>query len=211
MRHPLGPLVISLLVGILAGGVACRQSPIKAPRFDPVAAAHQAMAEYDANKDGSLDAEELTRCPGLLAAKGSMDRDGDGKLSESEIVARLRFYQASRAEVVLFPCRVLLDGMPLAGATVTLTPEKFMGPTFQPATGVTMEGGDAIVSAEDVRSKGFSGVYCGLYRVQISCKDAAGKERVPAKYNTETTLGRELTADSERRESPILDLSSSRK
>ena len=204
-RHLLVPYALTLVVAVSVG---CSRAAVKAPKFSPAVAARQALAEFDADKDGSLDANELAKCPGLLAAKSAIDQDKDGRLSESEIVARLRAYQGSHDVVKLFPCRVLLDEQPLAKATVTLVPEKFLGPTFKSCTGVTMEGGDALVAAEDVRAKGFSGVYCGLYRVQISCKDAAGKEVLAAHYNTETTLGLEVPADSEPGKGIVFRLSS---
>lgn len=184
--------VLSLCV---SGG--CSGARIKAPKFSPAEAARQALAEYDANKDGGLDAEELAKCPGLLAAQDQIAKDANGRLTESTIAARLKAHQASEHVVKLFPCKVLLDEEPLADATITLLPEQFLGPTFKVAVGVTSREGDAVVSTEEVKAKGFSGVYCGLYRVQITCPDAAGKDRLPAKYNTETTLGLEVAPDAE--------------
>jgi hypothetical protein len=34
-----------------------------------------------------------------------------------------------------------------------------------------------------------SGVHPGIFRLQISKKDTSGQETIPAKYNTQTTLG----------------------
>ncbi len=191
--------LLMLGVGIASWALAagCSRTAVKAPTFAPAAAAHAAFAEFDANHDGALDADELAKCPSLLAARAAIDKDGDGRLTEAELVARLKSYQGNRGAVKLFPCRVLLNDQPLATATVTLEPEKFLGPTFTPATGTTMAAGDTVVSATDVKAKGFSGVYCGLYRVRISAKDAAGKEVVPDRYNTATTLGLEVPADAE--------------
>ena len=36
------------------------------------------------------------------------------------------------------------------------------------------------------------GMHCGLYRVEISKKDAGGQETLLARYNTQTTLGQEV-------------------
>jgi hypothetical protein len=36
------------------------------------------------------------------------------------------------------------------------------------------------------------GVPYGFYRIQVSRKDAEGKETIPARYNSETTLGQEV-------------------
>ena len=140
-----------LLLAVCSG---CSQRRVRAPEFNPVAAARQALTDFDANKDGSLDAEELAKCPSLLAAKSAIDQNGDGQLSEAELLARLRSYASSRDVVKLFPCRVVLDGQPLAGAEVTLLPENFLGPTFKVCLGKTLGDGDAVVSAEDVKAKG---------------------------------------------------------
>ena len=39
------------------------------------------------------------------------------------------------------------------------------------------------------------GVQCGWFRIEISKKDASGKEMIPAAYNTESTLGAEIALD----------------
>ena len=39
-----------------------------------------------------------------------------------------------------------------------------------------------------------SGLQLGFYRVRVS-KQANGKEMIPAKYNTETTLGQQVAPD----------------
>src|SRR5262249_8892642 len=83
------------------------------------------------------------------------------------------------------------DGRPLGGATVTLVPEKFMGPATKPATAVTDEDGSG-----EFRTEG-SGepVAPGYYRVKVS-KVVSGKETIPAKYsNEQTTLGQGMAPE----------------
>ena len=54
------------------------------------------------------------------------------------------------------------------------------------------------------------GLPCGLYRITVSKKGADGKETLPTKFNTETTLGREVSADPRSGDSAIhLDLKTS--
>jgi hypothetical protein len=182
----------SALAFLVAVPIGCSDAPVTAPELDPEEAARQAMVECDANQDGSLDAAELERCPGLRAAQAAMDADGNGQLTESEIADRIESYVGDELVVTTFPCHVLFDGRPLVGAEVTLVPESFLGPALKPAAGVTGEGGNAVLSVPEVQEKGFAGVYCGLYRIQISLRNAAGAELVPAKYNTQTTLGQEV-------------------
>jgi len=193
----------------LAVVVGCSQGPLTDAKLKPSAAAEQALAEFDANQDGAIDTSELEKCPGLRAAQAAMDADGNGLLSESEIATRLKSYVGDELVVTTFPCRVLLDGRPLADATVTLVPESFLASALNPASGVTALGGDAVLTVEEVQAKGFSGVYCGLYRIQVSKRNAAGVETLPAKYNTETTLGQEVAPDVRDLERGVtLDLSS---
>jgi hypothetical protein len=205
-QRSLAMLAFALGLSALLG---CSGTRIKAPKFDPAEAARQAMSEFDANKDGGLDADELAKCPGLLAAKDSIPPDANGRRTESAIAERLKAYQNTQQVIKAFSCQVLLDEQPVSDATVTLVPEKFLGPTFQGATGTTGQSGDAVVSAAEVRSKGFSGVYCGLYRVQISSRDPAGTERLPAQYNRETTLGLDVAPDGEPGRGCVFRLSSS--
>ena len=186
-----------LTAAMVVTSMGCSGSRIKAPKFDPAEAARQAIAEFDANHDGVLDAEELAKCPSLLAAQASIPKDAEGHVTQSAIAGRLKAHQTSQQVVKLFPCRVLLNEEPVANATIKLIPEKFLGPTFKEAVGLTTQDGDAVVSTEEVKARGFSGVYCGLYRVQITCPDASGTEKLPPQYNTETTLGLEVAPDAE--------------
>jgi hypothetical protein len=190
------PLLAATSLGLCLFGLAeCSRSPVAPPKFSPSAATRAALAEFDTNKDGTLDATELAACPGLLAAKDRMDTDHNGSLSEAEILARLKKHQSLGDLIIPFKCRVLLEGQPLPEATVALTPEIFMGATYKPATGTTGSDGDTVISADDIKAKGFSGVYAGIYRVRISRLGPGGPELVPPKYNTDTTLGQEVAQD----------------
>jgi hypothetical protein len=176
-----------LCLGLLAVA-ACSPSGgrIHPPDLDPERAAQQALEEYDANKDGAIAGPELDRCPGLKFALKIMDRDGDGRLNAAEIADRLRQHQEARVGLTALPCQVMLDGRPLAGATVTLVSEKFLGPAVKPVSGVTDETGFCSLKVE---GNEMPGVQPGIFRIEISKRGSDGKERVPARYNTNTTLG----------------------
>jgi hypothetical protein len=168
------------------------------PELSPREAADQAVAEYDANKDGALDAKELEACPGLRSALKRTDKDSDNRLTADEIAERLTLFhdQGMLGDVSV---AVTLDGRPLAGATVTLVPEKFMGPAVKPATAVTDNEGTGFFKTEGTD---YIQVAFGYYRVQVS-KNVQGKEVVPAKYNTQTGLGQEVSPDVEGRGSSL--------
>lgn len=153
----------------------------------PASAAGDALAAYDADKDGSLDAKELEACPALQSLAAKLKKP---KLVADDITARLAAYQASRASRVTYACTVFLDGVPLDGATVTFRPEAFLGPNFKPARGVS-QGGQV-----DPATEGDSvGLALGMYRVEVSKTDATGRETIPAKYNARTILGCEVGPD----------------
>lgn len=192
-RGPTAPRS-ALLAGLVLLAAGCSGGSQGPAPISPRDAASQALAEYDANKDGALDAKELEACPALRDALKRVDKDGDGRLTADEIVERLTFFreQESQSDVNV---EVLLDGRPLAGATVTLVPEKFMGPSAKSASTVTDEAGAGYFKTEGTD---FIQVPLGYYRVQVS-KNAQGREVVPAKYNAQTTLGYEVSPDAQGR------------
>ena len=91
--------------------------------------------------------------------------------------------EAKQAKVGKVQGTVTLQGKPLAGATITFTPEK-----GRPATGVTDEEGNYLLST----FKANDGAALGRYPVSISLKDKNQAELIPEKYNTRTELVREI-------------------
>jgi hypothetical protein len=162
------------------------------PVGSPTAAAAAALDQYDTNHDGSIAGPELDKSPGLKSALPTTDADRDGKLTATEIAARLSKYRSD--EIPTFPvlCQVMLDGRPLAGAEVRMVPEPFLGDQVKSASSITDADGATSLKMDGATDHG---VHCGLFVVQISKKDAAGKETVPAKYNAQSTLGQEVARD----------------
>ena len=174
------------LVALLAPGCAAR---VEAPPLGPKAAGARALADYDRNKDGFLDARELEQCPGLKSRLARLDKDRDGRLSPGEIENLLEGYRDSGIGLMEVVCRVTLGGKPLAGAEVDLAPEPFRGDGVKPARGTTDERGRARPQVEGAPLRG---CHLGAYRVRISKKDARGRETLPARYNVQTQLGIEV-------------------
>jgi len=182
-----------LFTWAFALAVGCSEgagSRVPTPSLSSTGAAKEALAEYDTNRDGYLDAKELEQCPSLKKALKSMDTDKDGRLSGSEIAERLTLHQESGVGLISATCQVRLDGRPLPGATVTFVPEKFLGTAIKPASGVSDASGFVLLQAEEAAGPG---VQPGFYRVQVSKKNAKGEETIPAKYNTKTILGEEVS------------------
>jgi hypothetical protein len=168
------------------------------PSFDPEAAATQALSSYDTDSSGAISMAEASRSPGLADAFARIDKDGSSSLSQAELLERFQSYQ--QAGLALFPwsCQVLSNGRPLAGATVTLVPESFMGEGIRPATGQTDSRG---VASPVIDESDYAGAHFGLYRIEISKKDAAGKELISAPFNEQSRMGQELASGSRTAES----------
>lgn len=179
----------TLAVGLLAvAGCWNREPPAVLPQAVDADAARKAMELYDANKDGFLDDKELEKVPSLKAAKSQL-MNKDQKIGAEEIAARIESWKGSGIGRLSVMCKVTHNGRPLENAVVTFVPESFLGSQVQPGSGTTNRGGMAIISGQgDV-----SGMSPGFYRVQIT---KAG-EKIPPKYNTETTLGQEVAGDAE--------------
>jgi len=186
---------------MFSGLVGCGNSP--PPRVVPdvpdAAAAGKAMELYDTNQDGFLDAKELEKAPGLKAALKQVDTDHDGKISKQEIEDRIKNWADSRAGRIPVRCRVTRNQQALAGAKVVFVPEPFLGGTLQSGSGTTDAMGNANIASPYAADSSIQGLSPGFYRVEIT-KDG---EKIPAKYNTETTLGTEISGGWEAKRNPL--------
>lgn len=166
------------------------------PSFSPSAAAASAMEQYDTDHDGKLSGAELDACPSIKSALSKLDTGGDKAVTLENLTARMQAWKTGVTRIGV-SCTVLRDGKPLADAEVKFVPEKFMGGSFPTATGKTGAGGKTIISLPETEAGGFPGIPFGYYRVEIT----KGNE-IPAKYNTETTLGQEIAVDNPVMRSP---------
>ena len=169
---------------------ACGPPRVKLPPLDPADAGRQAMATFDTDGDGSLSNGELTQCPGLSSSMATVDKDKDGQVTEAEIRERLEEHRATGVALTSINCMVYLDGRPLEGASIRFVPEGFQGEGIQMAVGETGRGGSTTLAIPGAE---LPGIHCGFYRVEISRKNAADNEGLPAKYNSESVLGQEVT------------------
>lgn len=187
-------LLLAWALTLVALGCGSSESAPPPPQYDADAAAQAALADYDKNKNGSIDSSEAAACPALKEAFKAIDTSRDGQLSGDELKARFTRYGAVAGGMgtIAVPCKVTLDGAPLAGAAVRLVPERCMGDTFKAASGTTDDSGQVTLKPE---TEGWAGVYPGLYKVTVSKPDAGGKETLPARYNAQTMLGREVFED----------------
>lgn len=161
------------------------------PRIDPDRAATEAIRLYDTDKDGSLNAAEVAKCPGMLAELKSYDRDGNGLVSQEEIAARIKDLLSHGVGLTRLNCDVTVNGRGLKDATIEFEPEPYLGDEIQAAQGVTDADGVAQMAIPDdklpANQQGLKAIHYGTYKVRITHP----KTKLPAKYNTETTLGYE--------------------
>ena len=126
-----------------------------------------------------------------------MDTNGDKAVTADEVTARVNAWKEMRTAMTSVHCRVTLDGEPLAGAKIVFEPEAFLGDDIKAAVGETNVYGDA-APAVPPEQRGApnlpGGAHLGLYKVRIS-KIVNGKETVPARYNSQTILGQEVSYD----------------
>jgi hypothetical protein len=178
---------------------SCNWGParIKQPAISPSGAGAAAVAQYDKNGDGVISGDELNAAVALKAALPRLDTNKDGGVSADEIAERVNAWKAMRSALVSVRCQVTLDGRPMPGVNVVFEPEAFLGDQVKRATAVTNQFGDAAptIAPEDKPDPKLpGGVHFGLYKVRIS-KQAGGRETIPARYNTETILGQEVSYD----------------
>jgi hypothetical protein len=193
MKIRVARLVLWGVVIVVMAGCSRFPDPPDKPDLNPSKAGSLAIEEYDANGDGKIDADEIKSSPGLMEALQMTDKDGDGSLTADEISVRVGEWLDGGTVVFTQSTGVSLDGKPLAGATVTYDPEPFLAHAVEPSSGVTDEQGIAFPKGQDAK---YPGLYTGVYRVRIS-KIVDGQQTIPARYNTETILGKEIAADSQ--------------
>lgn len=184
-------------VGLALSGCSRGPSRVQVPSYDPTGSAARAMKAYDTNEDGFIAEDELDAAAGLKAAMRTFDSDQDGKLSQQEIADRVGAWARMGVGITKFNCLVTLDGTPLEGATVTFVPEKFLAQYLLEAQDVTNLVGTATPRIpKEMRPAPDTppGIQVGLYKVMIS-KKRGSEELIPAKYNTATILGQEVSSD----------------
>lgn len=185
--------VFIALAAVTLAGCSGSPAPVPVPKIDPAAAATEALSKYDQNSDGKLAKDELMNCPSLLSALESFDSNHDGSIDQAELEQRFGMWSKSGVGVSSLACRVTYKGRPLDGAKVELIPEDFFHDEVKPAQGVTQGSGSAQMGIDSsflpADLKRLKGVNQGLYRVVITHPQI----EIPAKYNTETQLGLEVS------------------
>jgi hypothetical protein len=188
-------------VGIVAVAcvfvIACRRGPTPIPstRINAKKAAAKALELYDQDGDSALSDAEMS--PGLRYAAKRADSNADGSLDATELRSMVDAWNKKSIGLLTLRCNVKYNRRPLAGAEVTLVPDPFLEGQIEAADGITDEYGDTYLSVPKEKrpiADAPPGVQLGLYQVVVS-KRKGEKESIPAKFNTETELGQEVSFD----------------
>ena len=148
------------------------------------------LKDQDRNGDGKIDADELNKAQSLQSAIDGLDMDGDGAVSAKEVTARIEAWQETRVGLAQVRCEVIYKGRPLVGATVTFEPEEFLGGNVKACAGKTTKQGNTMLSIQGAPDN-LPGAAPGFYRIKITSPHV----EIPAEYNAQTTLGREIAID----------------
>jgi hypothetical protein len=195
LRACWAPLLLAALLATSAGCPDKRRvqpSPVNASK-----AAAAAIKMLDTDKNGKIDGAELDKCPGLKSALAEVNPSGDKYVDYDMIKTRIQQWKGSRMGRIPLHCSVLHNGAPLRNAVVRFVPEPFLGLDAEKwtAKGKTDDFGNTLldIPAESKQDRPeLPGVPPGFYRVEVTCPDPA----IPAKYNTDTVLGYEVTVSS---------------
>jgi hypothetical protein len=203
MRMQVAVIKLAICGLLVSAGCGGRPSRLGPPEI-PSDAGEQAVTKYDANGNGSIDGDELTKVPALKASLKRVDANGDGQVTAEEINGRIDVWRKSRVALTRVAATVRMDGRLLSGAEVRLVPESFLGPEVKTARGTT--DGSGAVHLEISSDPDERGVHLGYYRVEVSKSGPDGKEQIPSGFNTETELGTEITRDDPNSDRLTLDL-----
>jgi hypothetical protein len=170
------------------------------------------MERYDLDSDAVLNSDELKASPPLVDALAAYDTNGDGSLSKAELVEGMQSWAQRGIGAMALPFTVRLNGRPLAGAEVRLTPVPFLGDAIEPARGTTDEkGSGSLEMAAENRPRNVPQhlpvMQPGLYSVEITHPSV----EIPAKYNTASTLGLEAGVAGQDPVGVVWDLRSKKK
>ena len=186
-----GAFISVVAIGCIAGCFG--PGRVTPPKIDAVGAARAAIQQHDRDGDDFISAGELDQAPGLRASRADSNRDG--RVTADEIASRINKWQTDRVGLISFVVRITFNDKPLKGAVVEFIPEEFLSGWIEPASGTTDGNGlafigmDSTLLRKDLRRTPL--MHCGIYRVEVTHPQI----QISARYNTKTTLGQEVAAD----------------
>lgn len=207
---------IETLVAVVGCGtllLGCSGAPgrIATPGVDAQGAAEQALTLYDGDGDGQLNSEELKASPPLVDAVAAYDANRDGLLSREELETGMESWERRGIGAMALPFTVRLDGRPLQGAEVKLTPAPFLDDAVASAGGTADQTGSGSLQIAGDRPANVPAnlpvIQPGLYLVEITHPTIP----IPEVYNKASTLGLEAGIAGQNPSGVVWELSSKKK
>ena len=185
---------LPLILCTICCGCSHELSRALPPRYSSQAG-ETAVSQYDTNRDGALGGTELDAVPALKSSLDAIDTDGNGQLTAAEINARVKQWLSFRIAEMPVRCEVLWNNEPLENAQVVFDPEPFLGADVHAAQGISTASGTAGISMAKayLADERYAGVACGWYKIRVTSTTV----EIPARYNTETTLGCEVAMNAD--------------
>src|SRR4051812_40784564 len=107
--------LFTIVLGMLCfAGCTQRGPSVSRPSYSAAKISSAAMEALDVNHDGSLDAGEIEKTPGMKAALKNIDENNDGRISSTEIEGRIDAYRKSRIGLRNETYTFALNSAPLA-------------------------------------------------------------------------------------------------
>jgi hypothetical protein len=187
-------LAFAAITTIIIAGCMREPPPVKMISVDASAAGTNAIKDYDSNKDGKISGAEFDKVPALREGlPQGFNTTKEKGVTADMITERIKKWQDVYKTGLMGSqsCQVTLAGKPLVGAEIKYVPEGFLGSNMPVCSGTTGPDGIASISVPVAEPTDPHGAPPGWYKVQIT---KAG-ENIPAKYNTQTTLGVEIAPD----------------
>jgi hypothetical protein len=200
-------IAICVLLSLLAWtGCGSGRAAIPPVDVDIEDIVRQMMSKYDTNKNGALSQSELAAFPPLEQCLVGCRRDLGDEISAQQLDKKLRVIFDPRSALVSANCVVRRNGQPLSGAEVRFVPLAVFDEVLPVATGLTDAKGVAMIAAapEELPSAAPNVRLMppGLYLVEISHPTM----KIPAKYNEQTVLGKEVSSETVYRGGLAVDL-----
>lgn len=182
------------LLGAFISGCSYGPPRVHGVSLDADGACDRLLADLDADQSGTLDQSELRGQPGLASLLEQYDSDGDGQITRAELTANFERIFDPKFGLVTVVGQVKRNGRPLGGAMVRLVPVSFLDDAIPAAEGTTSSNGEVTLSLDPNDLPPDSPQVGGLMRPGMYLVEVTHPSlQIPKKYNTETTLAREVS------------------
>lgn len=192
---PIGSaLAVMASTGLLLVGCSWQAPGIAGVQIDADRASKAILEEYDKDDNGRLSKDEAAEVPAIGSRQAWYDQDHDGQISERELRGGLLTIFDPKIGLVTATCEVTRNGRALSGAKVEFVPLAALKEAIPAAEGTTDDDGAARLTIKPDELPAHAPTIAGLMRPGLySVQVTHPSMKIPAEYNTKTTLSREVS------------------